>query len=368
MAQPHARCRLCGAESQMTREHTPPKSTGNRGRMQVHSLDDLVLDRPFGTVDDGIAFPSLCEDCNARMGRYYCNHFRDWTDQLACRPLAKGERRRVVSVRFRPLAILKELAVMALAAAPEEFVDSPIGCELRRFSADTHEQELPRRLRFYMYLADSSSVPRLARGVCVADLQRRGDLVLLEVAVPPVGYAVTCRMAHMLSLASRSGLLDITWFKNYSGGQWDTLALELPVKSVLGGWPLDYRSREQVLTDAAREIDDRSPNARPVDGLVRVFLPSVCPPDRYMLLCSEAVKQASMVAINWCETKEHALDLASSIDDDQSAALAHPPGHGADGPPWVLLVGEADGISSHCRRVGWSLREWLAAPPDERIA
>jgi len=81
------RCRLCGNIAELTREHIPPKSSGNKERHLKRTLDDWL---EHGTEDEkikgkteqgGIFGYTLCRSCNSLTGRLYGNEYKVWTEQ-----------------------------------------------------------------------------------------------------------------------------------------------------------------------------------------------------------------------------------------------------------------------------------------------
>ena len=80
-------CRLCGRESDLTKEHIPPKSSGNKERHEKYDLagwlkngfahNEMKLDVEQG----GIFGYTLCRECNSLTGRLYGNEYKDWAER-----------------------------------------------------------------------------------------------------------------------------------------------------------------------------------------------------------------------------------------------------------------------------------------------
>jgi hypothetical protein len=80
------RCRLCGKTAPLTREHIPPRSSGNVRTGRSHTFDDW-LDRtdidvlPDGEHQQGGIFGyTLCADCNSFTGTHYGAEYQKWAD------------------------------------------------------------------------------------------------------------------------------------------------------------------------------------------------------------------------------------------------------------------------------------------------
>lgn len=77
-------CRLCGAVGPLTKEHVPPKASGNSETGRSHSygdwLDSTELgELPGGQIEQGGIFGfTLCRSCNSFTGRKYGTAYRDW--------------------------------------------------------------------------------------------------------------------------------------------------------------------------------------------------------------------------------------------------------------------------------------------------
>ena len=80
------RCRLCGQEAVLTKEHIPPKSSGNKRTARSHSLDDWMKrndldDVPGGRPEQGGIFGyTLCGPCNSYTGTHYGAEYQRWAE------------------------------------------------------------------------------------------------------------------------------------------------------------------------------------------------------------------------------------------------------------------------------------------------
>lgn len=82
------RCRLCGGVDDLTREHLPPKASGNSGRLKAYDLNDWFgLDelerfstdlRGGRTHQGGNWAYLLCGGCNIRTGKLYGAEYAGW--------------------------------------------------------------------------------------------------------------------------------------------------------------------------------------------------------------------------------------------------------------------------------------------------
>jgi hypothetical protein len=83
--QPRAgRCRLCGQQCELTREHIPPGAAFNRERGRAHTVEDwLARDENDGLAggvigQGGVWAYTLCGPCNNFTGRRFADEYRQW--------------------------------------------------------------------------------------------------------------------------------------------------------------------------------------------------------------------------------------------------------------------------------------------------
>ncbi len=82
------RCRLCGQEADLTKEHIPPKSSGNKLRHTKLTFDDWIRDhleansKSKHTIEQGGIFGyTLCGKCNSLTGKLYGTEYKLWVER-----------------------------------------------------------------------------------------------------------------------------------------------------------------------------------------------------------------------------------------------------------------------------------------------
>ncbi len=81
------KCRICGQFSRLTREHIPPRASGNKSVTVAHNIDnwlstkDLSLPSRGPIQQGGISGFTLCQDCNNFTGHQYGREYRKWVTQ-----------------------------------------------------------------------------------------------------------------------------------------------------------------------------------------------------------------------------------------------------------------------------------------------
>lgn len=88
---PHrGRCRICGRDADLTREHIPPQAVGNKGQYRSFTFDEW-LNRPEGGLDlyggdpgqGGVWGYTLCKPCNDLTGQRYGTEYKAWAARAA---------------------------------------------------------------------------------------------------------------------------------------------------------------------------------------------------------------------------------------------------------------------------------------------
>ena len=81
-------CRLCGVDATLTKEHIPPRSSGNKDRTTKLTLDNWIKDglenNPASrhTIEQGGIFGyTLCRPCNSLTGSLYGNEYKNWAER-----------------------------------------------------------------------------------------------------------------------------------------------------------------------------------------------------------------------------------------------------------------------------------------------
>lgn len=77
-------CRICGDRTQLTKEHIPPRNSGNKQRHSSHSFDEWIAQNSIEIPESGkirqggIYGYTLCSRCNSFTGTHYGNEYKRW--------------------------------------------------------------------------------------------------------------------------------------------------------------------------------------------------------------------------------------------------------------------------------------------------
>lgn len=239
-------CRLCGVYKKLSFEHVPPQSAFNDQQRLLKTMQDALQERPYSRFRRGLGKNTLCERCNNLTGGWYGEAFVSWTKQgFDWFDRVKGERMISLPYYIKPLNVLKQCLVMALAMSSEGSLS--YHRDLRRFVLNPRQRDLPPDYRIHVYFTMDGQ-PRFASGMAITKVGEGGgaSYIEAEVSLPPFGYAITSSVGNYKSLADATGLYEITWFSRYEYNEWTTVHLRIPARETHEPFPLDYRNKTEV--------------------------------------------------------------------------------------------------------------------------
>lgn len=255
------RCRICGQELPLTREHIPPSSAGNVGQPEAHTLGEWLArsglhDMPGGEVlRHGIAGYTLCGPCNNHTGGAYGTEYLRWAATIAkmmleqAPPIAKldqSTQRRAIDIvlgtadgPMRPGAFVRQALAM-LCSVSSDYDLAGTYPTIRRLILERTVEPLPDGMSLYLTIFLGPGA-RLVGPSLTAETSTGDWRWILEVAFPP--------LAFLLVLAAK-GEVPVTW--NISGfTQLPTTAAQVVKATADIGFghtalPGDYRTRAQI--------------------------------------------------------------------------------------------------------------------------
>jgi hypothetical protein len=255
-------CRICGALGDLTFEHVPPKSVGNRDRIEMLGLDawlEREADRSERgrIIQRGSGAWSLCAECNNRAGNLYVPELRKWTGSantvlagLDPGPADLDAKLEPAYAHMKmkglfPGRFTKQMVTMLLALTPGEF--GPIHPELRNYALDPDATGLPERYRLYLALLVGPTA-RFNGGTGVWR-EKQGTLYALELGYPPYAYILTVD-EEFPALATG----NITSFAEAGIDSECEIEMQLQIGFSHTPLPLDLRSKAAL--DRDRELNE----------------------------------------------------------------------------------------------------------------
>lgn len=256
------KCRICGKIGTLTYEHVPPKKAFNSNKAFIHMGEEILKQDTSGfpwelpkskgkQLQRGIGGYTLCEKCNNDTGANYGNAFVDF--------IYKGYREThnkkyinnswvtITLDEIYPLRIIKQIMSMFFSINNPDLSDAHE--ELREFILSKEKRGVSEKdFGFYLYILQGIILKRL--GIIVI-----GNIycnpfkprVVSELSTPPFGLVLEFQPKD------KSGFCDITFFANeFDFDQKATIKLKIPVYGSNSWFPLDYRSRKQIMEEYIR--------------------------------------------------------------------------------------------------------------------
>lgn len=240
-------CRLCGEHKKLSFEHIPPRSAFNDHQRVFQTIEDRLLkNRSHSKFRRGLGKVTLCESCNSNTGSWYGEAFVNWTKQGFEWFNKIGEGALInLPYNIKPLNVLKQTLVMALAMAPEGSLNYHE--DLRRFVLCKKLKYCPPHYRVHVYFCKGGQ-PRFSSGMAIMKVGVGGGASYIEgeIALPPFGYSITTPFGSHRSLADVENLCEITWFAKYNYDEKRNIYLQIPIRETHEPFPLDYRSTEDM--------------------------------------------------------------------------------------------------------------------------
>ncbi len=246
------RCRICGWEGPLSFEHVPPRAAFNDRPVLEVALEralQLGLDEPprGRTNQKGMGAYTLCPRCNNDTGGWYAEAFSKWCSQgMEVLVRSGGHPRLIYLHHILPLRVIKQIITMAFSANSDRFRE--VHPELVQFVLDRERRYLHPRYRVFAYYNTEGTFRFLGDGLVAYNLYQQRMYQTTEITFPPFGYVLTVDGSQ-----PDPRLYEISRFARYGYDEFEVAALHLPVLPTHLPIPNDYRTREEIEADAARD-------------------------------------------------------------------------------------------------------------------
>ena len=261
-------CRICGAGTELTFEHVPPRAAFNDCPVVGKHIVDLINKDPDYYFDKkghksqrGAGAYTLCKQCNSDTGAWYGGAFANFAYQsLDILKHADGHLSLHYIFHIYPLRVIKQIITMFFSVNDDLFRGNHP--ELVKFILDKNKRYLSPDIRILVYF-NGSPRARYIGGISMTkmspddinpdtmeNLHRKIESeyaksrLLSEIAFPPLGYVMTFNSEQL-----DKQLFDISFFTKYRYDDRTSIPLKLPILPVHTWFPGDYRSSEQVQRD-----------------------------------------------------------------------------------------------------------------------
>jgi hypothetical protein len=245
-------------------EHVPPQSAFNNRRYIKVKFEDGVGLGPDDLIkgpirQGGIGEFTLCGKCNNDTGSWYGGKFVDWCYQGMNILLRSGGNPSLIYINYLyPLPIIKQIITMFFSVNSETFCTA--NPELVRFVLDKERKNLSPKYRFFVYY---NTTGRFRYTGIVGQMQVDDQFtsmskprLMSEITFPPYGYLMTID-----SEPPDTRLIEISHFADHDYTQFREMHMKLPVLPTHTIYPGDYRTKQEIIEQAARSTTDDHENS-----------------------------------------------------------------------------------------------------------
>lgn len=247
-------CHICGVDGKLSYEHVPPSAAFNDKPVLYTTLLKILqrgnLDGLTGKkLQRGAGANTLCVKCNETTGHWYGAAFADWAYQaMNIIKATRGQTTLMHHFNIFPAQVIKQVICMFFSVNSPQFRQAHPG--LVRLVLNRDANHLPPNIHIYAFytMSDRSR----SSGVTVRADTVNGAMrfhTISEITFPPFGFLMTIDC-----LWPDQRLCDISAFANFDYKDWVCgLTMRLPIMPIYTAYPGDYRSRAEVLTQAAEQ-------------------------------------------------------------------------------------------------------------------
>ncbi len=246
-------CCICGKQSELSFEHTPPRKAFNFFRSQEFQALPLLTEGKYfkkGKLKQkGVGNFSLCSSCNNITGHLYGAEYKKWTVTLSNnikmrnlsdnRMFGKPKPIEIILQDVYPLRFFKQVIAIFCSRNGENFQRNQP--DLKDYLLQKDSQNFPFHLSVYMYLTIEFI---LFNSGIVGLLENGKNYVFSEFIHYPFGFCLF--VGNVLKLP----ITDITYFNQYAYGEKNDIHIKIPIINRKIPRLVDYRTEYEVSFDA----------------------------------------------------------------------------------------------------------------------
>lgn len=211
------KCHICGQTLELSQEHIPPKSSGNKLTVKFYTGDELLADdvlsgrktlaeKKYHQSQGGLKMQTICESCNNVTGANYVTAYSDFSNGVRNGLVKINQDKSLNNIlhfncKLKPLNFLKETIAMFCSALPCETVDM---YKFGQYVLDKDLQKFPNDdFDIYMYLSTTQKGSfKFSPPFATGNLLQKKMIVCSEISVPPLGFILSLSPKTTISLPS----------------------------------------------------------------------------------------------------------------------------------------------------------------------
>ena len=244
------KCHICGNEKELSWEHIPPKSSGNKLTIKYYTSEELLADDVLSGAADisskryhlsqgGLKMQTICEDCNNITGADYVQAYSDFANLIKSALLNVNQETDLnknlnITCKIKPLNFLKEVIALFCSILPRYTVDL---YKFGEYVLDKEKQDFDKNdFELYMYWSTTKKgnykfVPPTGRGNLF-----KGFILCAEISAPPLGFILSLTPEVKLGLPSFKNM------KDYKFDEEAEYSFSLPLLRPIELFPLTYEN------------------------------------------------------------------------------------------------------------------------------
>jgi hypothetical protein len=248
-------CHICGDIQELTFEHVPPKVVGNNGESRMYNALDIIRSKKAPWEFRGLQYKAqhrgsggytLCKQCNDLTGQRYVPAFSKFYREVVSHNVHPFTVRGMniywsLQITFKPLETIKEILAMIASVSPPGLLSSK--AVLQKLILDTSSSvsdigNFPYKM--YAYLSKTNMQKMFGPMALVGTNGR--STVILGIDVLPLSFRFELEGDYP------NDYCEITSWFTYRHDEELKLAIELPCLEENNVFPLDHRSRSEILS------------------------------------------------------------------------------------------------------------------------
>ena len=221
-------CCICGAETELTFEHIPPKAAFNKYNLKLYDIFGSLIynNMKYKAAQRGAGCYSLCKTCNNKTGEWYGAAYAEFAKQGIAYVTNGAKGGLSVPYTIFPLRVIKQvISCFASVNGPNWCKTDP---QIKQFLLDPAERNLPKELDIRMYLQSEERVKQQSiHGTMNA---RTGERFYgAEWAYPPFSFILICDSSYT-NYRVLNELVSLRPFLNYNYEDKTSVYLKIPLK------------------------------------------------------------------------------------------------------------------------------------------
>lgn len=258
-------CRLCGKYKKLSFEHVPPHSAFNSNPVKIYKGDQIftnsrehvmpweLQDLRYKNYQNGKGGYYLCSECNNNTGSWYGQEYSRVINSIGIELIAaikEGKNSKPTSIQFEteekiyPSRIFKQIMTMFCDINEELHKD----INLQRYLLDPDFYDFDNeKYKVYMYLS-YEGMERLMPFFWVFRKAMK-PIRISEIVSFPVGLSLYLDLHDDENIPGT----NINCFSEIGFNEVRHVQMSLPLLDNYTGIPLDFRTKEQVKEDVAKQ-------------------------------------------------------------------------------------------------------------------